>query len=269
MKALLFVTDNLLAARKLCFRRAADMYSIPHFDKATQSQEPVFKALAPKLRSILPLSTKSMEKALVQGLFRSVLLSYMTQPSQTAVKRHTSSPTLSELLAMLLPAETLQQVKLTYQAGRAQLPANAKPGYLTCKMPHRPSFSCTLGARVTGARRARFTMSDMLRQALSCFSLAASRMSPGPPWRETCTTRVSSSLCRRSLSHSVLALCILQFGQGQPLASQDGRSECAQASLNSSRRSCGQCFSQTGRDSTRTMSLGAVCCWSISAWPAA
>ena len=82
VKALLFVTDNLLAARKLCFRRAADMYSIPHFDKATQSQEPVFKALAPNLRSILPLSTKSMEKALVQGLFRSVLLSYMTQPDR-------------------------------------------------------------------------------------------------------------------------------------------------------------------------------------------
>jgi len=84
VQALLLVTHNLLAARKLCFHRASEMFSIHNFNKKTaQGQRHKCQALAPLLRSIVPLSSESMEKALVRGLFRSVLLSYMALPECT------------------------------------------------------------------------------------------------------------------------------------------------------------------------------------------
>jgi len=59
------------------------MFSIHNFKKTAQGQRHKFQALAPLLRSNMPLSSESMEKALVRGLFRSVLLSYMALPDCT------------------------------------------------------------------------------------------------------------------------------------------------------------------------------------------
>ena len=80
VKALLFVAHHLLTARTLSYRTAIEMFSLHHFDEATQGTRYPFQALAPRMRDIMPLSAESVQKALVQGLFGSVLLSYMAQP---------------------------------------------------------------------------------------------------------------------------------------------------------------------------------------------
>lgn len=83
VKALLFMTDHLQAGRRLSVERAIKMFSIPHNYNSNQCRPPRFQLLAPLLQNIWPLSTEAIKKALVEGLFHNVLLSYMAQPEHT------------------------------------------------------------------------------------------------------------------------------------------------------------------------------------------